>query len=847
MAGTLSRAHEAEQEHALVGDAGHLAEPSEDSGAHIGEAAGTSEGRETTDSGNLPTTFIANGYGLDSNLELVSGLNRITESEVNTAIKYAPRRGLRRAATIGCIGTHATQNTSGFSRSFSNGAEKTDKVKGRTKPRRKNANLPATEGARAGNDGASLLMTKRKDTVSENATSIGTSEMSDSSIESRDNETLANVHLYTPTELWTSADKTVTVDLPLVAQLVGYMRNPDQISASTVLAYFTRKKSWKLGTMQMIVQRFAAGDVPLLHKTLSLLELGREIYTILAEWANETPPLNPKQLRYPTYWPLNSPEAEVNCTAPSITRAWAARFLDVFADDANAIPQRTRQALRLYSSLPLSHLLDRTTPIQPTPPRSQPTRPKPPRSTTQAKMGGGNRTLPRGNMPSFTELTSTWYEQCRCTVSFKSVSGEVYLDATLSNLRSLLGAEPKTDLSGLRSIAINRRKQLDPEKVKGHFEAGGQCAEAAYYASVLTQLYGDVTKLRDARANGEPTGEIRPKRIGALGFPAGPSPQETRSAVIAWGKLHMGTWDRDDPASNALRSAMEAYVKSTVEPNWETRNLHIAQGNQPSARLSLTQPSVRSITTQSPDSAARARRAELAERSQACAIYSRGEIPPWIRDWSPLDDLTFIRNMATSEQATFTSMIPAPGLAVFMAASTDAELQKREQAEVQKHLNNGTTPPWCHASHGDNSNRDRFERFQTSLVTASSLLDVTEKHNLPRRDSLGARTSTNNRFAALETTEDDGEHMEQDDDQHDAEGDDQNEDANLYDPDDESYRIFLQQPSAGATVRTMQPIFPPAPELRPPTVVDDPASVVKALDRCTFGQFFAHLNSTNQK
>ena len=182
MAGTLSRAHEAEQEHALVGDAGHLAEPSEDSGAHIGEAAGTSEGRETTDSGNLPTTFIANGYGLDSNLELVSGLNRITEPEVNTAIKYAPRRGLRRAATIGCIGTHATQNTSGFSRSFSNGAEKTDKVKGRTKPRRKNANLPATEGARAGNDGASLLVTKRKDTVSENATPIGTNEMSDSSI-----------------------------------------------------------------------------------------------------------------------------------------------------------------------------------------------------------------------------------------------------------------------------------------------------------------------------------------------------------------------------------------------------------------------------------------------------------------------------------------------------------------------------------------------------------------------------------------------------------------------------------------------------------------------------------------
>ena len=42
------------------------------------------------------------------------------------------------------------------------------------------------------------------------------------------------------------------------------------------------------------------------------------------------------------------------------------------------------------------------------------------------------------------------------------------LDATLSKLRSPLGAEPKTDLSGLRGIAINRRRQLDPEKAKGH-------------------------------------------------------------------------------------------------------------------------------------------------------------------------------------------------------------------------------------------------------------------------------------------------------------------------------------------------------------------------------------------
>ena len=83
-----------------------------------------------------------------------------------------------------------------------------------------------------------------------------------------------------------------------------------------------------------------------------------------------------------------------------------------------------------------------------------------------------------------------WFETARCTLRFKGgVSGEVHLDATLPNLRILLDAEPKTDLSGLRSIAIDRRKQLDPEKVERHFAAGGQSAEAAYYASVLRELF----------------------------------------------------------------------------------------------------------------------------------------------------------------------------------------------------------------------------------------------------------------------------------------------------------------------------------------------------------------------
>jgi hypothetical protein len=120
---------------------------------------------------------------------------------------------------------------------------------------------------------------------------------------------------------------------------------------------------------------------------------------------------------------------------------------------------------------------------------------------------------------------------------------------------------------------MDRRKQVDPEKVERHFEAGGQRAEAAYYAKVLRELYGEIVGLRDVRVDGKPTGEINRKRINALGFPAGSSPQETRNAVVSWGRFHMGTWSQRDSAKAALRSAMAAYVGDTVEPNREPRNL----------------------------------------------------------------------------------------------------------------------------------------------------------------------------------------------------------------------------------------------------------------------------------
>ena len=94
-------------------------------------------------------------------------------------------------------------------------------------------------------------------------------------------------------------------------------------------------------------------------------------------------------------------------------------------------------------------------------------------------------------------------------------------------------------------------------------------------------------------------------------------------------------------------------------------------------------------------------------------------------------------------------------------------------------------------------------------------------------DRSATQIQKTNRFALLGANDD--------------EDDDQNEEADLYDPDDETSRIFLQQPSAGATVRTMQPIFPPAPEFRPLTMAAYPASAVKALDRVSWDDLITLL------
>ena len=353
-------------------------------------------------------------------------------------------------------------------------------------------------------------------------------ETAGTAIEIRETETLAQIHQHAKA-LLASGNRTITADLPLVANFVNGWHKLGKTSASRILDDIRRKPRWNLGTKVEILERFAAKSVPLLHKTMMLLELKEGICTILEEWMKETPPLSPKMLQFPSCWPSGDPDQ----WAPVLIREWAQRLLYDRAAGKIAIPERTRAAIQRYCELPIDYRTGQHAPDQPAPPAIPPTRPKPSQATAQAKQSGGNRTLSSGNTPSFTERTATWYDTARRTLRFKGgVSGGVHLDATLPNLRALLDAEPKTDLSGLRGIAADRRRQLDKEKVERHFEAGGQRAEAAYYAKVLRELYGEIVGLRDVRIDGKPTGEIKPKRINALGFPAGSSPQETRNAVV---------------------------------------------------------------------------------------------------------------------------------------------------------------------------------------------------------------------------------------------------------------------------------------------------------------------------
>jgi hypothetical protein len=94
-------------------------------------------------------------------------------------------------------------------------------------------------------DAAMPLMpngTHRGEGAVENGAQDKGDDMTDSELEAIVDTMLDNVQLNTPAELWTSEDSKVTVDLPLVARLVGCQSNPDRVAANTVLTYIEMKQ-----------------------------------------------------------------------------------------------------------------------------------------------------------------------------------------------------------------------------------------------------------------------------------------------------------------------------------------------------------------------------------------------------------------------------------------------------------------------------------------------------------------------------------------------------------------------------------------------------------------------------
>ena len=182
-------------------------------------------------------------------------------------------------------------------------------------------------------------------------------ETAGTSIDLRDTETLSKIQQCIPDGMWTSiitGKRNITVDLPLVANFVNGWYKPGRDSASKILDDIRRKDNWKLGTEETIMKRFAANSVPLLHKTMMLLDLKEKLGVILEEWTKETPPLSPKPLQFPEFWPLDYAKADAAHTAPAVTREWALNLLSRHCASSKIdIPGRTRAALQAYSAQPL--------------------------------------------------------------------------------------------------------------------------------------------------------------------------------------------------------------------------------------------------------------------------------------------------------------------------------------------------------------------------------------------------------------------------------------------------------------------------------------------------------------
>ena len=121
------------------------------------------------------------------------------------------------------------------------------------------------------------------------------------------------------------------------------------------------------------------------------------------------------------------------------------------------------------------------------------------------------------------------------------------------------------------------------------------------------------------------------------------------------------------------------------------------------------------------------RQREKSERFEACKHYlaEGNKVPtPWLRKFSPLQDLKFIAELNELECAELNQLMPHPELWKFLQGDTEATLNQREQVAVDMHMSNGSNPPWFEV--GRVVNLDDYD-WQHRVRTMADQLHDSEK------------------------------------------------------------------------------------------------------------------------
>ena len=287
------------------------------------------------------------------------------------------------------------------------------------------------------------------------------------------------------------------------------------------------------------------------------------------------------------------------------------------------------------------------------------------------------------------------------------------------------------------AIVRARMPTLHERYVERNFRADQHGAVTLYYADCLRKLYTRVSDLK--RTKSARTPETTPEaRRTVLGFPEKNTPDCERTEVRAWCRRQLN--EAQPGEDSEMTRSMRAYL---ANPHNSTSQAAPSQAADPSpvrerreadfnkaqrataelagqaARASRERPLAREAQAQA--------RAELSERTAACACYCRGEIPRFHRNFSPLGDLDYIRRMPPTEQAG----LSAQGISIgTLISATEAEWQARERAEVQKYTEQGETPPWHRSLTGMHP--------QVRLGTPRAPKEPTETEDQMRRRLFGS-------------------------------------------------------------------------------------------------------------